>query len=39
MNENNKQQKFEYEDIGPKTILYSAEGLYPDARDPIRVPS
>ena len=36
MNENNKTQQFKYEDIGPKTISYLAEGLYPDARDPIR---
>ena len=36
MNESNTNQQFKYEDIGPKTILYLAEGLYPDARDPIR---
>ena len=36
MNENNKNQQFKYEDIGPKIISYLAEGLYPDARDPIR---
>ena len=36
MNESSTDQKFEYEDIGPKTISYLTEGLYPDARDPIR---
>ena len=36
MNESSTDQKFEFEDIGPKTISYLAEGLYPDLRDPIR---
>lgn len=29
-------ENFKSEDIGPKIISYMAEGLYPDARDPIR---
>ena len=36
MNESSTNQKFGYEDIGAKTISYLTEGLYPDARDPIR---
>ena len=36
MDDSSTDQQFKYEDIGPKTILYLAEGLYPDARDPIR---
>ena len=36
MNQDHPIQRFQYEDIGPKTISYLAEGLYPDARDPIR---
>ena len=36
MNESSTDQKFKFEDIGPKTISYLTEGLYPDARDPIR---
>ena len=36
MNESNTKQQIEFEDVGPKTIPYLAEGLYPDPRDPIR---
>ena len=36
MNQDHPIQRFQYEDIGSKTISYLAEGLYPDARDPIR---
>ena len=36
MNESSTDQKFKFEDIGPKTISFLTEGLYPDARDPIR---
>lgn len=36
MNKKNTDQKFKFEDIGAQTIPYLAEGLYPDARDPIR---
>ncbi len=36
MNDSTAIRTFKYEDIGSKTISYLAEGLYPDARDPIR---
>ena len=31
-----KNRVFKFEDIGQKTISFLAEGLYRDARDPIR---